>query len=392
MWFKAKLKPIALLIDRFEHETGGTEQQLLRLTRYLIDQRADVRIISLRSSCRLQKLVPEAPLEELGIHSLRSGKAVMRALRVGRQMAQQGVGVAHCWFNDSSMLWPPILHAFGMRTIVSRRDLGFWYTNGNLRWLRTIRSSVDVVVANSRAVKDQVVAREGYEASRIRVIPNGIWPLTESGWNIERSGEVDSRRLPLGRWIVAVCNLRPIKRIDLVVRAVALLAPKYPDLRLAVIGEDLGDTCGRLLLRNFAALATDLDVGGRVVFFGRQDVPGRFVQEADVCVLASDSEGLSNALIEYALAMRPIVCSDIPSNREVISDRNCGLLFIPGSARSMADAIDALLSDKEYAGRLARNAGEYARRNYSFERMAQSHHELYSNCRARRTGYDPNPT
>lgn len=366
------MKPLAFLIDRFEHETGGTEQQLLRLTLGLAQQGEDLSIVSLRDASRLRTLVPSVPVIEIGVGSLRSAAAVTRAVRAGVRLAGKGVGVAHCWFNDSSMLWPPILRALGVRTVVSRRDLGFWYTAGNLRWLRALRPAVDVVVANSHAVKDQVMLREGYKSDQVRIIPNGIWHRRE----IDLAAGM--RSLPSGRWLVAVSNLRPVKRIDLAIRAVALLAPRYADLRLAVVGDDLGDEHGNPLEPQYRGLAQQLGIGDRVLFLGRQQSPERFVRDADICVLCSDSEGLSNALIEYALAMRPIACSDIASNREVVIDRESGLLFEPGSSEALASAIENLLAEPQYASRLASRAAGNARQQFSIEQMVKRHHDLYS--------------
>ena len=58
------------------------------------------------------------------------------------------------------MVAPPLLRMFGLRVVVSRRDMGFWYRRWNLALLRIVVPFVDRYVANSQAVKRIVEAKE----------------------------------------------------------------------------------------------------------------------------------------------------------------------------------------------------------------------------------------
>lgn len=365
---------VAFLIDRFEYETAGTERQMLRLARELMRNDVQLRIVSLRDASRLRALLPGVEVQELGIGSLRELGGWMRAYVIMRRLRKHGVDVVHCWFNDSSLLWPPLARSLGFRVVVSRRDLGFWYTPGRLRWLRAINGLVDVVVANSDAVRGTVIQYERYRPGQVRVIRNGVWDADRAASSYSESE--GARVLPPGRWIVAVANLRPLKRLDLVIRALAMIEEAHPDVRLAIVGADKDDG-GRSHTDDLRQLAEELGVTGKVRFVGSQRDPWRYLEESTVCVLASDTEGLSNSLVEYALAERPIACSDIAANREVVVDGETGLLFEPGSGSDLARALDVLLSKPDFAAALAARAGRLAREQFSVECMVRQHCEMY---------------
>ena len=76
-------------------------------------------------------------------------------------------------------------------------------------------------------------------------------------------------------------------------------------------------------------------------------------------------------------AERPIVASDLPSIREVLTDGSNALLIPPGDAGALADAIERLLADPELAARLARAAKDEMPA-YSWERRAERLEALFA--------------
>jgi glycogen synthase len=76
-------------------------------------------------------------------------------------------------------------------------------------------------------------------------------------------------------------------------------------------------------------------------------------------------------------AGRPIVCTDLPSSREILRDRETALLVPPGDAPALAGAIRQLLDDRCLAERLARAAFEESLR-FSWDARAARLHELFA--------------
>jgi glycosyltransferase involved in cell wall biosynthesis len=82
-------------------------------------------------------------------------------------------------------------------------------------------------------------------------------------------------------------------------------------------------------------------------------------------------------LFEYMAAARPIVASDLPSIREILTDGGNALLVAPGNAEALAGAVERLLADRGLAARLARAALE-AVPAYSWERRAERLEALFA--------------
>ena len=78
------------------------------------------------------------------------------------------------------------------------------------------------------------------------------------------------------------------------------------------------------------------------------DIPA-FLGRLDVAVLPSRAEGMSNALLEYMAAGRPIVATAVGAAPDVIADGVHGLLVPPDDVPALAAALGRLLDDRELA-------------------------------------------
>src|SRR6185436_15674402 len=110
---------------------------------------------------------------------------------------------------------------------------------------------------------------------------------------------------------------------DLFVKAASCLARRHPDVTFEIAGE--GEQ--RAMLETMIA---GLGLGGRVHLSGAaRDVPA-FLSRIEVAVLCSQSEGMSNAVLEYMAAGRAIVATAVGANEQLLDGGQCGLLVSPG--------------------------------------------------------------
>ena len=165
-----------------------------------------------------------------------------------------------------------------------------------------------------------------------------------------------------------VANVKPIKRIDTLVEAFAIVTEQRPDARLVVVGDTMSDGSGRTL-EALKAMASRLGIADRVVFTGRVADPRPYILRFAVAVLCSESEGFSNAIIEYMQARRPVVCTDTGGNPELVKDGYNGFLVPVGDSIGLADRIVRLLSDHD----LARRIGEAGYRDRECDLHARAH-------------------
>jgi len=164
-------------------------------------------------------------------------------------------------------------------------------------------------------------------------------------------------------------HLYPWKGVDLVIEAVAALQ----DARGLIIGGHAQESD----LARVQALAKARYCSERTTFTGmvaHAEVPAR-LREADVLVLPNPSSALSHAftsplkLFEYMAAGRPIVASDLPSIREVLSDGVNAVLVEAGNAHALTEGIRRVKDDPALGARLAAQA-RLDVREYTWDRRA----------------------
>jgi len=203
------------------------------------------------------------------------------------------------------------------------------------------------LVAVSEATRDSLL-RQGYPASRVVTIHNGIEPAEPA----------EPVRLAEGPTILEVARLAEVKGQRTLLEAL-------PELEAAavLVGEDL-ERSGEYR-RELEELGHRLGVAERVVFAGRRDdVPG-LLAGCDVVCLPSTAEGLPLVLLEAMGQGKPIVASAVGGVPELVLDGETGVLVPPGDARALAAALHRVLDEPE----LARRLGEAGRRRVA-ERFA----------------------
>ena len=347
---------------------GGTEGQVLQLLTHLDRRRFEPHLAVFRSSPYIEHAERfPCPVDVLQIGSLSHPRTATRLLKLAAFVRTNRVGIAHVFLNDASIVAPFVCRLAGARVVVSRRDMGFWYTAGTLRALRVSNQFVARMVANSEAVRQSVHLHEGYPVDRIDVCYNGhdlarfdVQPCTQLR---ARFGIGDTDPI-----IGMVANFRPWKRQRDLVQAFAAIRRRHPTAHLVFVGSGDADHC------RTAARALDLECC--VHFAGGVADAVPLIRHFNVGVLCSESEGFSNAVIEYMGAGKPTVCTNVGGNTELVRDGESGFLVAPGDIATLSERISFLLMHPELAAAMGRNARESAQQ-FTVGRMADAYMNLY---------------
>jgi glycosyltransferase involved in cell wall biosynthesis len=366
---------VAYILDDFPDPSAGTEGQLWQLWNALDRNVVEPRIVLLRDSPFLRENLRSIPITVLGIRSVKNAGALTKAVRLCRALARDGVEVAHIFFNDSAVLFPPLLKLFGIRSIVSRRDLGLWSRDTGTFLSRLVSPFVDRYLANCEAVRAVVMRDECGNPARSEVILNACKP---DAFKVTADAAVTAKfglqgRAPL---LLMVANLRPLKRIGDAVRALAPLHERFPDALLAVAGADR-PTAGGGHRAELEATARELGVLDNVRFLGPVRNVAPLIAAADVCMLLSETEGLSNSLIEYMCAGKPVIATKVGGAPEILRDGENGLLVDVGDITAISRAIERLATDAAFAERLGTNARATARALFEPEKVLAQYLDLY---------------
>lgn len=224
-----------------------------------------------------------------------------------------------------------------------------------------------IVVLNEEMQRELTAI--GYQKGKIVAIANGVdAAIYHPAEN--RSELRHALGFPEGKIIVYTGRILFVqKRIDWLVRAVAKIdGDQKFSLHIIGDGPDAGllkRLCGRLRL------------DGRVHMLNAVASTAPFLQAADIFILPSEYEGLSNALLEAMSSGLAVVATDIPGNRDLVVDGVTGILVPPGDESMLIEAIQRLLDGGERAASMGAKAREQVCQKYSLEIMAQKHIALY---------------
>lgn len=360
---------VLFLIDFVVGPVAGTERQLIDLIRGIDDAGLRPLLAVFRATPYVSDAAQLPVIARvLGIERLASLRTLFRLFRLTWFIRHERIDIVHIFFNDAALVAPLFCRLGGAKVIVARRDLGFWYTPANLALLRLSNRFVNLIVANSEAVRRSVSQREGYPAERIRVIYNGhdlrrfVRPPADDlrlRYNIPRPAPI----------VGIVANLNPVKRHRDLIDAFARVRERVTDAHLVLVGSGplepvLRDQVSALGLQN------------AVHFLGSMQDVIPVVRLFAVGVLCSESEGFSNALIEYMGCGVPSIATGVGGNAELIDDGLNGLLVEVGDSAALATAIESVLADPMLARRLG-HAGRRTVEGLTLERMIDAHIRAY---------------
>jgi L-malate glycosyltransferase len=354
---------IAYLIDTISSNKAGTEKQLINIIQRLDPDLFSVTLICLNESPWLtQNLLPCETLV-IGYRGfLKPGfpKVLWRYLQILRN---RHIDIVQTFFEDAMFIgcMGKVLSKRRHCLIASRRDLGLGADEpGYHRIFKKLRpfflKAADGVAANAEAIKKHIAENEKFPTNKICVISNGL------------DAPATSHNMPAlfkenqsGVWIAISANLKPIKRIDLFLRAIACLRKNrnVDDVRAVILGE------GRLRYE-LIQLAADLDIADSVHFMGSVDNVTDYLQYIDIGVLCSDKEGLPNAIMEYMACGLPVVATAVGGVSELVDDTN-GICVPPGDYIALADALSKLVSSTKLRKELGHRSFEKVSNNYTWD-------------------------
>src|SRR5262245_1018989 len=231
---------------------------MTELIRRLDRSRFDVKVACFhREGAWLPRAEEAAPVTAFPIHGFARPATIAQAAAFARWCRRHRIQIVQTCDLYANVFALPAAALAGVPVrIGSRRELNPDKTPAQIALQRQAYRCAHAVVANSRAAAKQL-EDEGVPADRIVVIPNGV--------TVERFSPIPGVRRV--RTFVTVANLRREKAHEVLLQAVARLAPAHPDLRFLIAG----DGPRALELR---ALARTLGIEAMVEFLGHvEDVP-----------------------------------------------------------------------------------------------------------------------
>jgi glycosyltransferase involved in cell wall biosynthesis len=175
--------------------------------------------------------------------------------------------------------------------------------------------------------------------------------------------------------IIFIGSLKKIKGSDILLKAFIQLGEQYirrHNLKLLFVGD--GE-----MRRDLEFEIKEEKLSEHVKFLGRvlyKDIPELY-KIADLYIIPSLFEGMSNALLEAMFNEVPIIGNDVSGISNMIDHEKNGLLFKQNSYYDLKDKIKCLIENKDLADKIAREARRTYDANYWYESVVNQYEEIY---------------
>jgi sugar transferase (PEP-CTERM/EpsH1 system associated) len=229
----------------------------------------------------------------------------------------------------------------------------------------------DRVVAVGQAVREALVANDGFPAQRVGVIYNGIdltpfaAPRDDRGTIRREMGAGDDEFV-----ILQVARLDYLKDHATAVRTLARVLPHLPDARLVLVGEGPE-------LQAIEEVVRQHGVGAQIRFLGLRKDVARLLSGADLFLLTSVSEGIPLTVIEAMAAGLPVVSTRVGGLPEVVVEGRTGLLEPAGDHAALGRAVCRLAAEPALRREMGHLGRERAETVFSEELMLAQYGALY---------------
>jgi len=355
-------------------QIGGTERQLLGLVEHLDKQKYNPTICCFRGG----PLVNEARrnglrTEVLSAKSLKNPLfLIFSIIKLNNLLKIEKYRILHAFLFHSYVVGSFLAWINRVTIIINtRRGLENFKRIYHLFGDKMINCFTTAIIANSEAVKRDVIRKESLPPKRVRVIYNGI-DIVKYNIHIDKKEKKKELAIEENGVVVGIIgNLIPYKGHKEFLYAARIVLKQFPEVKFLIIGRDDG------IGRNLRNLAVKLGIEKALIFTGlRSDIP-EILQIIDVQVVASHEEGFSNVILEGMAAARPLVVTNIGGNPEAVVDSKTGLIVPLKNPVEIAKAIINLLKNPQLAKQMGRAGRKRVRGNFGIERMVKETESLY---------------
>lgn len=245
---------------------------------------------------------------------------------------------------------------------------------GNVKWydpfqyVKYLHPRVDAIICNSIGVEDYLKRHMLISKSDLVTINKGhdvnwynnVEPIDRTSLNIPKDAIV----------VVSVGNYRPLKGVEYLIEAFNYL-DLYPNVHLLLIGKH----------HDHPNIVKSLDGHSqkdRIHVLGYREDVLNIVASSDIFVLSSyEQESITKSVIEaMSLAKVPII-TNLPGNKELVSDHENGLIVPVKDSIKLSNAIQYLVEHPTERKQMSEKAFEHIQNTLSHERTVQAYADFY---------------
>lgn len=344
---------------------GGAERQLYELALRLPHHGYMPTVF-----CLSQAEDPYGPLLRsagIQVHCLprRGSFELRRARLLARALRHENIQLAHAFLFVGNLYCHFAARRAGVQAFLpSVRSLEFTRPWLFRRLDQRVFSRARLILVNSPSLGMQLRQAYRIDAQKLRVVPNGL--------DLGRFPDpAEAAARPAGPPVIGSVSLfKKEKRIPMILEMAAALSRQGSDAIFRLVG-DGPERRDMLALRDSMGLAEMVEMPGASRHIP-EDLAG-----FDIFLLASEREGMPNAILEAMAAKRPVVASRVTGTVDVVRHGSTGLLFDPTSVEDAVATLKRLLDDEVLRRQMGREARRVAESHYSAEAMVGGTIDVY---------------
>ena len=381
-----KIGSVLMLSQTFHPAIGGAEKQALEISRALTGRGVKVTVLTRQpGGLPAEELLGEVRVKRLSVFGPRAVDSTVFMIKSFFWMlAHSGeYDAVHVHLASSPAVAAVLAGRLTGRKILIKLGGGRGVDEitlsqksllGRLK-LAFFRAAKPELLVMNGEVLNWLKASKEFSGLRLRLFRNGVDtgrytpPLYNEKINAKTAVGLDNAIT-----FLFVGRLSPEKRMKEFLEAWAEIFSEVspaPRIRLVIVGggpEEAG-------LKRAVA---DLGLAGSVTLTGPKDDLLPYYRAADVFVLPSISEGLSNSMLEAMACGVAVMASRVGGARDAITQGVSGCLFDPLNRVELKECLRGFVADRSLALKMGEQARKTAVENYSMARVADELMEIYS--------------
>lgn len=342
---------------------GGAERLLVDLAANINRNKFDVSVISLIRGGPLAEILEDQGIE-VAVFSKKTKLGLGLLWQVYKYLKNKKPQIVHTHLFGADAWGRLAAILAGVPVIISTEH------NINLSesWLKRLIKKflslfTDKIIAVSEGVKEYSIQKDKISSKKIEVIYNGI--------DLEKFSFRGARKIDLNNIRAGViARLSEQKGHLYLIRATPDIAKKYPSFSLKIIGRgELGERLKKEVRR--------LKLEKQVEFWGERNDIAEILKELDLFILPSLWEGLGIAVLEAQAVGVPVLVSNAGGLKEIVKDRENGILFEPGKSEDIFKAVDWALAHQDELILMVRQARKDAEERFDIRKMVLGYERVY---------------
>ena len=356
----------------YDLERGGPE---LRLLDFQKNFPANLRMYICVTSKNLS-LLPEFLEADAEIHIepvLKGYLELNKALKIYKLVMINHISIINSFDLKELLLSTAIkvMSGWKIKTVHHSVDLLHHYGTLQKAFLVILLNLTNKILCNSEKSKELIKSFFVPER-KISVIKNGV----DIGFLRKTISETEKFRKIHGIGkndfvLGTIANFRKVKNYPFLISAFRILLKKNNNLKLICVG-------GGYYLADIKRMALEYHLEKAVVFTGYSRHVVDYLSLMDVFVLCSLKEGFPNVLLQAMGMSLPVISANVGGCPEIIDHMKNGILYPSNDLGKFIEAIETLITDTAFAGRLGSNAKKIVEERFSLERMIKEYATFYN--------------